>query len=233
LVVAVVGDGELNASRTNRSAEIRRVGERLPVPLVVTEDVDGSWSRGLLREADNDAPSWRLLSPDGGLLWKQDERIGPADVAAALDGCLYPSPKPTAERVSLDSELQPALLSSLLAIGHGRQHAHADPNCPPWPGLSHSDVRSMISAVSFVRKDAASSMAEVERLRAANDRRGASDPGVLVVLDGATDDDVRELSGSLGSAFMVVGDADGAVAAGAGIRSWPTTVAIDDQQGRG
>ena len=41
-----------------------------------------------------------------------------------------------------------------------------------------------------------------------------------------------DLSRSLGPGFMVVADRDGAVAAGAGVRSWPTTVAVDRQGGR-
>jgi hypothetical protein len=231
LVVAVVGDGELNASGTDRARSIHAVGDRLTVPLVVTEDVDGSWSRALAREAHNEGLSWRLLSPDGGVLWKEDERVEPAELAAVLDSCLYPSPKPTAEPVTLDAQWQPAMLASLLTIGHSHQHAHADPNCPPWPGLSHADVRSMISAVSFVRKDAASSTAEVDRLRIHNEERGAHDPGVLLVVDGADDDDVRELSESLGPAFMVIADPDGSVAAGAGVGAWPTTIPIDDAEG--
>jgi hypothetical protein len=233
LVVAVLEDGELNASRGDRAGSIRAIGDRLAVPLVVTEDVDGSWSRGLAREDDGDGPSWRLLSPDGGVLWKEDERIGPADLAAVLNDCLYPSPKPTAERVSLDAEWQPAMLASLLAIGHSRQHAHADPNCPPWPGLSHADMRSMIAAVSFVRADAASSTVEIERLQTSNAGRGRDEPGVLVVVDGATDEESRRLGESLGPGFMVMADPDGSVAASAGVRQWPTTVAIGGQpQGR-
>jgi hypothetical protein len=171
-----------------------------------------------------------LLSPDGGLLWKEDERIGPADLAAVLDGCLYPCPKPTAEAVNLDADVQPAMLASLLAIGHGRQHAHADPNCPPWPGLSHADVRSMISAVSFVRAGAASSTAELERLQASNSDRGPDEPGVLVVIDGATDEESRRLGESFGPGFMVMADPDGSMASSVGVRQWPTTIAIGSQQ---
>jgi hypothetical protein len=233
LVVIVVGDGELNASGAARARSIQAVGERLAVPLVVTEDVDGSWSRGLLHEADDDGPSWRLLSPDGGLLWKADERIGPSDLTGVLEVCLYPSPKPAAERVELDAQLQPAMLASLLAIGHGRQHTHPDPNCPPWPGLSHGDVRSMISAVSFVRAEAASSTVELERLRTTNAGRGRDGPGVLVVFDSATEEESRRLGESLGPGFMVMADPDGSVAAGTGVRQWPTTISIGDGEGTG
>jgi hypothetical protein len=86
----------------------------------------------------------------------------------------------------------------------------------------------MISAVSFVRADAASSTIELERLQTTNSGRGRDEPGVLVVVDGATEEESRRLGESLGPGFMVMADPDGSVAAGAGVRHWPTTASIGD-----
>ena len=232
LVALVLPDGALDPSAADTSERVRAIGDRLEAPLVVTEDVDASWSQALVVDGDGDGPSWRLLSPDGGLVWKEDERIDPGDLAAVLDGCLYPSRPATLSGAPVQVELTPGVLAGILAIGHHWHPPGADPQCPPAAGVHSADLPLAVSAVSFVNKDAASSMAEVDRLRADNEGRDAHDPGVVLVVDGASEDDVRELSESLGPAFMVVADPDGSVTAGAGVRSWPTTIPIGDTQGR-
>jgi len=233
LVALVYPEGGLDPSIGDAAERVRAVGERLEAPMVVSEDVHGSWSHALLVDGAGEGPRWRLLSPDGGLLWKEDERIDAADLAAVLDGCLYACPpaSPTGARVAV--ELTPPVVAGILDVGHHFRPGVLEQPCPPHGGMHVADIPKVVSSVSFVRKDAASSMAEVDRLRAANEGRGALDAGVLLVVDGASDDDVRELSESLGPAFLVVGDPDGSVAAGAGVRAWPTTVPIADQhQGR-
>jgi hypothetical protein len=231
LVALVFPDGALDPSGANRGEDARAVAERLEAPLVVSEDVHGSWSRGLLLEGGNDRPSWRLLSPDGGLVWKEDERIDAGELARVLDGCLFPSRRASPSALQVDVEWGPAALASILGVGHRFRPGLERRPCPPFDGVQPSDMASIVSAVSFVRKDAPSSSLELDRLRTDNEGRGERDPGVLLVLDGADEDEVREMSESLGPAFMVVPDPDGSVAAGAGVRSWPTTITIGDPRG--
>jgi hypothetical protein len=233
LVALVLADGALDPSIGDASERrVRAIADRLEAPMVVSEDVHASWSRALVVDSDRDgeAPAWRLLSPDGGLLWKQDDRIDATELAGVLEGCLYPCPPaaPTVTRTRI--ELTPALVAGILDVGHRFPFLPDAPPCPPHAGMHAADMHSVVSSVSFVHKGAASSTFEVDRLRAANEDRGVLDPGVLLVVDGASNADVRELSESLGPAFMVVGDPDGAVAAGAGVRSWPTTLAVGNQQ---
>jgi hypothetical protein len=231
LVALVLPDGALDPSAETSRDDPRAIAERLEAPLVVTEDVHDSWSQALVVDGDGEGPSWRLLSPDGGLLWKEDERIDAGELARVLDGCLYPSPRATTSGVRVNVELGPGALAAILGVGHRHRPGSEASPCPPFAGVHPADMRSIVSSVSFVRRDAASSMSEIDRLRAANEGRGALDPGVLLVVDGATDDDVHELSEWLGPAFMVVGDPDGSVAAGAGVGAWPTTISIGDGRG--
>src|SRR5207248_2209097 len=72
------------------------------------------------------------------------------------------------------------------------------------------------------------------RLREEHREQTDDEPGVVVVLDGATDDEAEQLTESLGPAVTVVPDPDGALAGAVGVRFWPTTVAMDDlNEGRG
>ena len=87
------------------------------------------------------------------------------------------------------------------------------------------------SVVSFARKDSSASAEELHRLRDGHGERSEDEPGVVVVLDGATTDEAQELTESLGPVFTVVGDPDGALARGLGVRFWPTTVTFDNQDG--
>jgi hypothetical protein len=230
LVVLVLREGMFDPAADDGPARVRALADRLEAPLLVSEDVHGGWSNALGFENGNGTPCWRLLSPDGGMLWKEDERIEPAELAAVLDGCLYPSAKASPSTIHVELDWGPAALATLLGVGHQRRSDVTEPGCPPFDGLRHDDMPLIVSAVSFVHKDAASSSVEVDRLRAENEGRGAQDPGVVLVLDGATDAEANELGESLGSAFMVIADPDGSLAAGAGVRSWPTTVAVGDQQ---
>ena len=171
------------------------------------------------------------MSPGGGTLWAQDGAVRAEELSSVLDECLYPSPPATASAVQVEREWSLEAVAGVVGAAHMHPpHAVMRP-CPATFTVGPGDIGLVVSGVTFVHKDAASSRAEMERLRTDNAERGAEDPGVLVVVDGATDSDARRLADELGPAFMVVPDADGAIAAGAGIRYWPTTVTLGNEQG--
>jgi hypothetical protein len=231
MVVLVLGEGAIDPSAADDPTGVRAVADGLEAPLAVHEDVDAGWSTAFDVASDNGAASWRLLSPDGGMLWKKDDPVEPSELAAVLDGCLSPSAKATTSAIQVDLEWGPTALATLLDVGYRRRPGVDDYAYPPFTGMRPADMASVVSTVSFIRKDAASSTTELDRLRADNAGRGERDPGVLLVLDGATDAEAGDLAESLGPAFMVIGDPDGSLAAGAGVHLWPTTTHIGKQRG--
>jgi hypothetical protein len=64
----------------------------------------------------------------------------------------------------------------------------------------------------------------VRQLHAEHEQRGGDEPDLIVVLDGADEEEADTLAEALGPGFTVVPDPDGSLAHGVGVRVWPTTV---------
>jgi len=225
-VLVVLPEGAREAAGPEVEGELRRLGESIGAPLLVNEDVNGGWSRALAVPAANDLPSWRLLSPDGGVLWMRDEQVTSEELTDALDRLLYPSVRGEPTPVDIDLGWR---LKSPDWLGHLFDHPPevGRPNCPPWRGIRASDVVKVAGAVTFVHYGAESDEL-MRRLRTDHGHRPADGPGTVVVLDGATPDQARAMGEELGPQFLVVSDEDGSRARAIGVRFWPTTVTLDD-----
>jgi hypothetical protein len=224
LVLIVFRQGVLSGAGEQLAQHLFEVAERLPAAMIATEDVDGAWADAFSVPAASH-PAWRLVSPGGGTLWKMDEELEADELSRVLDACLYPTAP--AQAAAIQAHVQEAVFSPA-GIGAIFWHPHPErPQCPP-PLISATDLAKVASSVSFVRKDSSSAAELLSQLREAHGEQTGDQPGVVVVLDGATDDEAEQLTASLGPAVTVVPDPDGALAGAVGVRFWPTTVAMDD-----
>src|SRR5207237_8523026 len=149
----------------------------------------------------------------------QDEAPAPDGVSGTLDSCLYASAPAQAAAVQdglHDAVFSPAGIGAIFWHPR-RERAH----CPPGGGFRPSDLATVASMVSFVRKDSSAAAELLSRLREEHSQPTDDEPGVVVVLDGATDDEAEQLTACLGPAVTVVPDPDGALAGAVGVRFWP------------
>jgi hypothetical protein len=222
MVLVLFRDGLLGSFDADAWEEILEFTKDLEAPLLVNEDVQGGWSTSLgLPSPERGEPSWRLISPRGGVTWMHDGHASGKEVAAALDGYLFPSAPPSAERqqsgLSLGSPVSPAALDPHFP-------GVEESACPP-PPLG----RGIGSLVAFVQRDSTASKAYVEQLKRSQE---ASEDGqgelLTVVVDGAS----REVDGvEIGERddFVTIPDPVGAIARRFEIRHWPTAVRVNER----
>jgi hypothetical protein len=229
LVIVLLPDGAM-ARGGELPARLGALADRLPAPLLVNEDVDGGWSRAFaVRSAQ---VAWRLLGPDGGVLWMAEGPVEAEHLTGVLDRNLYPSS--AALPVALDDHIE-GTFESTAALGWllDRYHDAVDPpvpaerpKCPPIMVVHPDDLRDRAAEIVFVRRNDAPTANELERLRGEHGQRGEDEPGVVIVLDGGDQGEAAALADSLGPAFTVIPDPDGSLAGGVGVRRWPTAVAV-------
>jgi hypothetical protein len=227
LVLVVFRQGLLSGAGEQLARHLFEFAERLPAAMVATEDIDGAWADAFSVPAAGH-PVWRLVSPGGGTLWRKDEELEADELSRVLDSCLYstaPAQVAAVQDGLRDSLFSPAGIGAIFWHPHHRERPH----CPPGSSIRSPDFAKVASKVSFVRKDSSAAAELLARLREQQgDQTDDDEPGVVVVLDGATDDEAEQLTESLGPAVTVVPDPDGALASAVGVRFWPTTVAMDD-----
>ncbi len=160
------------------------------------------------------------------------EELEADELSRVLDSCLYPTAP--AQTAAVQDDLHDVVFSPA-GIGSIFWHPHHErPHCPPGSGIRPADFVRLASKVSFVRKDSSAAAELISRLREEHSEQTDDAPGVVIVLDGATEDEAEHLTENLGPAVTVVPDPDGALAGAIGVRFWPTTVAMDDlNEGRG
>jgi hypothetical protein len=222
LVLVLFDEGVLDAAGTGLWEEMEKLDRGLEAPLVVNEDVHGSWSSALDAAGRDGAQAWRLLSPTGGLTWSHDGPVEAEGLAGVLDDGLVRSDPPAAEDIRPHLDLGLRVPHDFLDPGWWGGQAQR--NCPPLP-LGRPGIGSMV--VVFLRDDSVASSAKLRQVTTEQDREGG--PLVAVVVDGAEPEKARTLVEGMGPNFIAVGDPLGAVAARFLIRHWPTTVTIDER----
>lgn len=228
-VLVLFPEDTLDGAGAATRGQLEALGARIEAPVIVNEDVAGGWTDAFVMSRGDRTPAWRLLSPDGGVLWMQDGHIGADALAGALDGHLYPSgpASPSLAQGDLGEWLlDPGVVGGLFAGARpGPERRH----CPDWTGLRDIDIRTAITAVAFVRRESKGFDADVARLQEEHGNRSEDDPDVVVVLDGADERAAQELQATLGPTFTVIPDGDGSKAGAVGVRVWPTTVRLGEE----
>ncbi|CAN5746774.1 hypothetical protein BH18ACI4_BH18ACI4_05070 [soil metagenome] len=210
-------EGVLAAKGADLMRQVEESARKSGIAVLVNEDVGSGWSRALdLRTGE---PSWRLLSPDGGVTWTHQGRLAPERLTAALDNNLVrcPDPAPVAFRSGTEFD------KPVTAIGVDPEFFEQESHCPPIP-LRRLGVGGAV--VAFVQKGSASSNAQLRRLseRYGQDKEG---PLVVVVVDGVDKREAEVLKNELGFDFVAVPDPTGAITDQFGVRIWPTTMTLD------
>jgi hypothetical protein len=83
--------------------------------------------------------------------------------------------------------------------------------------------------LAFVQKGVSSTMEHLRRLARDHEAQAEGQRFLVVVVEGATADEAEALRTQLHLDFLVLGDANGALARRAGARFSPTTLTLDER----
>jgi hypothetical protein len=214
LAVVLVPDAWFSSS-PQMLMQLQEQTAAFAAPVLVNEDVGGAWSAffGLPGSGE---PAWRLLGPTGSRTWSYDGRVG-EELAGILDDHLFPSPPATAVHIrpglDLGVRVPPVFLDPSLAGVFVRP-------CPPPPvgslgkAVKIAFVQQGSEASGLVLSDAAGSEPEGGTL-------------LVVVADGADEEQAAALRREVGGEALSIPDPAGVIAERFGIRYWPTTVTLD------
>lgn len=219
VVLVLFNDRRLMEAQPEMLEELRALAQELEAPLVVNEDVEGSWSNAL-RIQDSESVEWRLVTPTGGVTWAHSGDLGSRELADALDDYLRRSTAPAMMHVAdapFTGARVPGYAFETDVIG---RLARLDDACPPPP----FERLGLETAVKFIKKNSLSSEAALRAITEQSDRSEAETVRVIV-LDGGTREDEERMRVILPDA-MIVADADGAIAKRFGVRSWPSDLRI-------
>ena len=221
VVFLLFDDGRLTDPGEQMLEELRALAQELEAPLVVNEDVEGSWSSAL-RITESDSLEWRLVTPNGGVSWAHSGNLPSRELAGALDDYLIRSSAPAARhyggKAYTGARVRPYAFESDVIGSLTRM----EDGCPPPP----FERLGLETAVKFVRRNAYSSDVA---LRATTDESARGEPEAfrVIVLDGATREDEQRMR-EIAPDAMIVADGDGAIAERFGIRSWPFDLRISE-----
>jgi hypothetical protein len=220
VVLVLFNDGELMRAQPETLDRFRALAAELEAPLVVNEDVEGSWSRAL-RINGNDRLEWRLVSPTGGVTWAHSGELAARDLAGALDTYLFRSRMAGVAQIMdglpAGTQISPFAFESDV-IGRLSRLEEA---CPPPP----FNRLAIESAVTFIKRNSAASEAALRQTTSREEREEAEELKIIVI-DGGTAEDVERLRESERDA-MVIADPDGNIARRFGVRSWPSNLRIN------
>ena len=225
VVLVLFRDGALARAPRDLQTELAQFAADLEAPMLVNEDVRGTWTSALSLDPGTRDVQWRLVSPTGGVTWARAGAIPSDELSRALDVYLFPSSPPTIQHVqdglAPGTRLTPAVLRG--SVIDFNRYLDVERPCPPppWgPRLGES-----MTAV-FVQKGSSASEAVLRRIREEGaDREGT----IVVVVDGAESLDLEPLNVPQDDRFIVVPDPRGTLANNFGIRAWPTSLDINEQ----
>jgi hypothetical protein len=222
VVLVLFNDRRLMEAQPEMLEELRALAAELEAPLVVNEDVEGSWSNAL-RIQDRDGVEWRLVTPTGGVTWAHSGHIGARELARALDDYLFRSPAPALSHI-MDGPLAGARVPgyALESDVVGRL-SRLDDGCPPPP----FERLGLETAVKFIKKNSLSSEAALRAMTAESDR-SESNMYRVIVLDCGTREDEERMRELIPNA-MIVADTHGTIARRFGVSSWPSAVTISER----
>jgi hypothetical protein len=223
-ILMLFPDGTL-AARGNIVDDVMQFAADLEAPLVVNEDVRGTWSAALAMDPSQGDVQWRLVTPTGGVSWAHTGTIEPPELARVFDNYLFPSPPPSPRtlvtRVVPGTRLDTSVLGAGLYYDVAR--LEAEERCPPPLGPYSYDARAV-----FVQADSRSSRAAIERLAREYSAHEGDRPFVALIVDGASPEDLDRLKERLPEEFVAIPDPRGAIASQFGIRAWPTSVTVTE-----
>jgi hypothetical protein len=177
-LLVIVPEGQLARMRGGSVADVDSVCEELGLALSLAEDMRGHWAAAF--EMRGSGQAWRLLDPEGNMVWKHDGRIPGEALASALNQHLVLSGTPKFDMISP---------SPIVGVGKhvDSDYLRPDPlqeidgDCPPFQlgGVSVGTI------VTFVEPASDASETQLRRLAAEHQRSGGEAPALMVVVRGA------------------------------------------------
>jgi hypothetical protein len=211
LTVTVFGDGDAARVEPGVVERLNRLRGELGTPLLVAETVDSVLWDGLALPRGTDEPSFRLISPGGGVTWSHDGSLSSDDLVTALNTTLMPSLPPAPEMVAFGPAPGTHLWEAV-SDGPGRDGLGA-----PSPPMGRHDDGPRLAL--FVDSRSAASVEQV---------RNRERDGTAVFVNGDLEH-VQMLNSQLDDGVDAIPDPGGAIAARLGISCWPTTVRLDER----
>ena len=224
-VLLLFKDGTLT-SAGQAIEELSHLARDLAAPLMVNEDVRGTWSAALAMDPRDGDVQWRLVTPTGGVSWGHRGAIEVRELAKVFDDYLFPAPPPSVRPLSPGITPGTRITTGMLDAGLYDDIAHhieAEDPCPPPLG-----PYSSLAVAVFAQGDSVSSQAIVKRVAREYGEGEGDRPFVVVVVDGARPEDLERLKGSLPEEFVAIPDPQGTIASRLGVRTWPTKVTIKE-----
>ncbi len=191
---------------------MRKLGEELgTIPLVVTEDYQGSWS--LAFRVPEGATTF-LINSEGKLAWEHRGPLDPGKLKEALPTHLTFLGGFSGHRLGPSVRVGDVAPDFFFEISSGER-------------LALRKLRGKRVQVNFWQSWSAPCLVELRRLQSVYDR-SARDRLVILAIQG--DDDPMggaRVRDQLGLKFPVLPDRNGAIAQQYGVRCWPTTLSIN------
>jgi peroxiredoxin len=212
-VVLVLPVGFFRNSRRDAEELLGVAGEGLPVKLTLTEDYEGSWARLF---GAGEGPAIFLMNALRHFVWRQEGRVRPEEIAAALDRHLISAPLPAARPVRLAIEPGDRAPDLLFETDEGQE-------------LAMRRLRGVPVLLCFWQSWSAPCIRELRRLQAEQHGDGRRDRGpVVVAVNGG---EGREVSVDVRRrhqlTFTLAHDRGRRIARQYGISCWPTIVSVD------
>ena len=178
--------------------------------LFVTEDYGGGWTRTFDART---TPASYLMNARGEFVWRQEGRIDPESLTAAMDRHFLEAPAAhgVALRLSVrpgDRALDPATEVSRHALGLGR-------------------FRDREVVLSFWQSWSAPCIRELRRLQRLHDEEHRRGPVILAVNGGEEPAVIEEARRQHRLSFTLMADPGQAIARAYNVQCWPTTVSIN------
>jgi hypothetical protein len=199
---------------------MRDLTARTGLAAMVNEDVQGTWAQALSMGAGSNEMAWRLLSPRGGVTWMHEGRVDVESLGKALDACLMPAPVPRPAPIRRAVPIGARLPIGAMTIGP-RRSERWESNCPP---VNLSRATRGGTKLVLVQRNSEASERLLNELSVGTSIEGP--PRVVVVVDGADEQEADSMRDYLGLRFTTVGDPTGAVSDRLGVGIWPAVLTI-------
>jgi peroxiredoxin len=210
-VYLIVPSGSFNATRREFETRLAVFPAQIASRIQVIEDTEDGWARTF---DVSETPSLLLINGRREFSWKATGKLEPAEVAAALDQRLIPTPRP---------EFRPLRLN--VSAGD------------PAPDVYFRDDRGVEGAlhrlrgqsvlITFWQAWSAPCLTELRRLQAISNGSDRGAPFILAFHGGKERKDFDDIRKEHGLSFPMVQDSEHGAARKFGVRCWPTTIAIN------
>jgi peroxiredoxin len=209
-LIIVVPVGTFAERRKELDGKLAAIRTPFTLPLYVTEDDEGGWTRMFAASA---VPATFLINARRQFVWKHDGTPSTAELAAALDRFAVPAPPAVAAPLALSARVRDRAPDAVFDDGHGQA------------GALHR-MRGQRTMLIFWQGWSAPSLRELARLQGLQER-AAREGTTIIGFHGGRKEHIDRVRREMGITFALVDDADQKIASAYGVRCWPTTVTVD------